>query len=326
MIKLSVDLLGSDKGERELLNGVLYALKENDNLFLYLCGHADVIESFFAEYKELQSRFRIVDAPMVISNNENPAEAMKTKPNASMIKAIRLCKEQEDIGGVVSCGATGGLMVTSIMILKTIPHATPTLLCEVNKIDGSRACIADCGANIDVRADKIISFAKIGTAYMKAMGIDNPKVMLLSNGAEDKKGTEFVKSANALLRNSSLNFCGNIEGSSVLSGDADVVVCDGFSGNILLKSLEGGANALIKEMERFSDSEYFKNNAEYKSFIKSMSNKYNYNTQGGAVLLGVNKPVIKGHGSATAETMKNIIELACSLVKNDITKQINALV
>lgn len=323
MIKIAVDLLGADKDELELLDGVIQALNEIPRLFTYLLGTEEKLKKALDEKGVDPNRYEVINAPEAITNHDNPMVAVRSKKSSSMIMGAALCREQDDIKAFVSCGATGCLMVAAMMIIKPLsPTIHPVLVCEFIKRNSKRVCLSDCGANLECNAEAILSFAKMGSAYMQAQGVENPKVALLSNGAEDSKGTTFIKEANALLRQSQLNFIGNIEGSSVLSCEADVIAADGYSGNILLKSLECGAVSVIKDIydyaEKLSDEEA----KCFNLLAEKLYKRYDYNTQGGAVLLGVNKPVIKGHGAATGETLYNIVKTAYTLAENDLTQKI----
>lgn len=323
MFKIAIDLLGADRDETELLSGVVTALNANPDLFAYVLGTKEKLEKALENKVYNKEQIEVIDAPDVITNHDNPMEAIRTKTNSSMIKGAALCRDNEDVGAFVSCGATGSLMVSSLFIIKPLsPSITPVLVCEFLKRDGEYICLADCGANLDCPADKIVSFAKMGSAYMSAKGVENPKVRLLSNGAEDSKGTNVIKEANALLKETNLNFLGNIEGSTVLESDADVIATDGYSGNVLLKTLECGANTVIKDIYDYADTLEGKDREHFRALADKLHRRYDYNTQGGAVLLGVKKPVIKGHGAATAETMESIVKIAYTLAKNNLIDKI----
>ena len=323
MIKIAVDLLGADRNETELLEGVIDAINENSDLFVYILGTKETLENILKNKGINPDRYEVIDSPEVITNTDNPMEVIRTKQNSSMIKGAALCRDNEDVGAFVSCGATGALMVSSMMIIKPLsPTMGPVLVCEFLKRDGKYICLSDCGANLDCPADRIVSFAKMGSAYMKAKGVENPVVRLLSNGAEDAKGTAVVKEANALLKESGINFAGNIEGSTVLESDADVIAADGYSGNVLLKTLECGAVSVIKDIYAHADSLDGEAKDAFKALADKLYKRYDYNTQGGAVLLGVKKPVIKGHGAATSETVLSIVRIAYTLAKNDLVDKI----
>ena len=323
MIKIAVDLLGADRNETELLGGVIDALNENDDLFVYILGTKEILEKELKCQGVSSDRYEVIDAPEAITNHDNPMEVIRTKQNSSMLKGITLARDNDEVGAFVSCGSTGVLMVASMMIIKPLsPSIGPVLVCEFIKRNGDYICLSDCGANLDCPADRIVSFAKMGSAYMKAKGVENPAVRLLANGAEDSKGTAVIKEANALLKESGLNFKGNIEGSTILESDADVIATDGYSGNILLKTLECGATSVIKDIRDYADTLEAEEKSKLLSLADRLYKRYDYNTQGGAVLLGVKKPVIKGHGAATAETMLSIVRIAYTLAKNNIVDKI----
>lgn len=311
MIKITADLGGADRPQTELAAGVLAASLKHDDLYLFVTGDREKLTPILGGRK----RIEIIDAPEVITNNDDPSEAFKEKKNSSLIRGMQLCKEDKEISGFVSCGPTGAIFVSAVMLLGRIARVSPMLTVELIRPDGSTFCVVDCGANVDVRPEKLVDFAKMGIAYMKAVGIEKPRVGLLSNGAEDKKGSDTVKKANVLLRESGLDFIGNVEGSSVLSGDADVIVCDGFSGNILLKTIEGSAKAVISELRALGLGG---------EALDAVYRKYDYNTQGGAVLLGTGLPIIKGHGAASSETVCSIILTAYRLAKNGLNEKIAA--
>lgn len=323
MIKLAVDLMGADKSETVLLEGVIDALNENDDLFVYVLGTKEILEKELNNKEVNSDRYEIIDCPEAITNHDNPMEVFRTKTESSMIKGLSLCSKNDEIGAFVSCGATGALMVSSMMILRPLsPSVTPVLLCEMLKKNGQYICLSDCGANLDCPSEAIVTFAKMGSIYMQAKGVEAPKVRLLSNGAEDSKGTAVIKEANKLLKESSLNFLGNIEGSKVLTTDADVIAADGYSGNVLLKTLESGTTTVISEIYDYAQTLEGEEKERLEALASSLTKKYDYNTQGGAVLTGVKKPVIKGHGSATGETVLSIIRIAYTLAKNNLVDKI----
>jgi glycerol-3-phosphate acyltransferase PlsX len=317
IVKIVVDLQGADRPQTELVNGALRAVRDNSGLYLYLCGDRRGLEGYMDKNGYRKERVEFIDAPNVITNEDDPAVILKTKPDSSLVKGMTLCRDDPGIGGFVSCGATGAIFVSALMILGKVVPVSPILLAELRKTDDTPFCLVDCGANVDCRAEKLVDFARMGIAYMKASGVEEPKVALLSNGAEDKKGSAVVRKANELLRGSALNFIGNVEAGGVLDGEADVIVCDGFSGNILLKSIEGSAKAVLSELRRMPD-------APASEALDKLFTKYDYNAQGGAVLLGTKLPIIKGHGAANSETIYNIINTAYRLAEHGLTEKIKA--
>lgn len=317
MIKIVVDLLGADNGPEELVNGAIKAAKENSELYLYLCGPKDKIED--AVKKSGLDNLCIVDCVDAITNYDKPVKAFKTKPNSSLVKGLTLAKEDDSVEAFVSCGSTGAVLVSSVFVLGRIGKVRPAL----SPILGGNHdfCIVDCGANVDTRIDELLDFAKMGKAYMEAYGVDNPKIGILSNGSEPGKGNDLVKEAyKALSEMEGYNFIGNVEGKNILTTEADVIVCDGFAGNIALKTIEGTALAIVKGLLDYGK----KNNCMdvIGAAVNDIMNKFDYNTKGGAVMLGVNKLVIKGHGAGVAETVYSIINQAYRLAKNELVKKI----
>lgn len=318
MTELAVDLLGADRPEEELCRGALAALENDGDLFLHLFGHRAVIENVLAGNPAVAGRYAAVDAPFEITNNLSPTEAME-HTDASLVQALHLCRDSEMVAGIVTCGATGSVLMGSILVLGRVGRQRPALLVELKNRNEESVCLLDCGANIDCRAPMLVDFAKLGDAYMRAAGCGNPRVALLSNGAEKKKGCATVKEAHALLEeNETLNFVGNIEPNHVLSGTADVVVCDGFHGNILLKCIEGTAKEVLAEIRaKLPDAD-----EETKRVLQHVYARYDYNTAGGAVLMGVKKQVMKGHGAATADTVTNMIALSAKLARNHLLERV----
>lgn len=321
MIHLAVDLLGADTPEEELCRGAVRALIGNPALFLHLCGHADVLSAVTAEIgaAEIAGRYEIVDAPVALSNNEDPMQAYQ-RTDASLCAAMRLAHEGA-AGGVITCGATGAVLVTSIMILGKLPRLRPILAVELTNPAGEPLLLLDCGANIDSRPELYPAFAHLGDAYMRCIGCSSPRIALLSNGAEAKKGCEAVKAAHALLAEQPFRFVGNIEATSALRGSADVIVCDGFHGNILLKSIEGSAKAALDEVAARLSAAGLES-AAVADILATVRRRYDYNTQGGALLLGVRKPVMKGHGSATGEAIVHMADRLALLCRNRFIERV----
>lgn len=321
MIHLAVDLLGADTPEEELCRGAVRALIGNPALFLHLCGHADVLSAVTAEIgaAEIAGRYEIVDAPVALSNNEDPMQAYQ-RTDASLCAAMRLAHEGA-AGGVITCGATGAVLVTSIMILGKLPRLRPILAVELTNPAGEPLLLLDCGANIDSRPELYPAFAHLGDAYMRCIGCSSPRIALLSNGAEAKKGCEAVKAAHALLAEQPFRFVGNIEATSALRGTADVIVCDGFHGNILLKSIEGSAKAALDEVSARLSAAGLES-AAVADVLATVRRRYDYNTQGGALLLGVRKPVMKGHGSATGEAIVHMADRLALLCRNRFIERV----
>lgn len=309
MIRLAVDLLGADCKEEELCRGALSALKNDSDLFLFLCGHAEAIAPLCEAEPTVTGRYEIIDSPAELTNHDDPMEGYKNE-NASMVKAMRLVKSGQ-AAGIVTCGATGCVLVSSIMLLGKLKGLRPILAVELQAAHGEPLLLLDCGANIDSRPELYPAFAHLGDAYMRSIGYASPRIALLSNGAEETKGCEAVKEAHRLLRSMPLNFIGNVEPTSALSGTVDVIVCDGFHGNLLLKSIEGVAKTVLAQLrERLSDAD-----ADTQVALKEIYDRYDFNARGGAILLGVKAPVMKGHGAATADAVTAMIDRMKKLVE-----------
>ena len=317
MVKVVVDLLGADNKPKDLISGAIKAANDNKDLYLYVCAPKSEIEEEVS--KAINKNVEIIDCNEAITNYDKPVKAFKTKPNSSLVKGLTFTRDNDDVDAFVSCGSTGAVLVSSVFVLGRIGKVRPAL----SPILGGHHefCIVDCGANVDTRIDELLDFAKMGKAYMEASGVGNPKIALLSNGSEPGKGNDLVKEAHQALSNmEGYNFIGNVEGKNILSSEAHVIVCDGFAGNIALKTIEGTAIEIVKGL-----IEYGKKNNCMDVIGKAVSeimNKFDYNTKGGAVMLGVNKLVIKGHGAAVNETIYSIINQAYNLTINGLIKKI----
>ncbi|MBR6322199.1 MAG: phosphate acyltransferase [Lachnospiraceae bacterium] len=323
MKKIAVDLKGADRPQEELLPGVIRALSSDPSLYINLLGDESVLLPLLDEAGVSPDRYRIIDSPDEVSNHDNPADVIRSKSNSSLMKGIMLCREDPEIGAYVSCGPTGALFVASIMVLGRIPHVTPVLLCEIIRDDGNRLCIADCGANIDCSEERLLTFARLGQVFMQTRGTKEPKIALLSNGSEPGKGNELVKKAYQLLEAAEdLDFIGNLEGTQVYSTEADVLVCEGFAGNILLKSLEGAAKSAVAHARKAAEMLEEPARSVMLSELQKVYDNYDYNSLGGAVLVGTNTPVVKGHGSADATTLFSIITIAAEIADNHLSDRV----
>lgn len=318
MIKIVVDLMGADKPSNQLVSGAIKAINENDDLMVTLCAKEEDIIPVLNTLSYNKEQVEIIDCKEEITNYDIPTKAFRKKPDSSLIKGLNLCNTDPLAKGFVSCGSTGAVLVSSMFILGKIEDVRPCLSCLILGNKGE-VLISDCGANVDCKPEQIVDFAKMGVAYMKAKGNNNPRVRLLSNGAEEKKGPDAVKEAHQMLKATDLNFLGNVEAKDVLSGTCDVVCADGFAGNTVIKAIEGTAKALFVDMLKKAKETSNKEEAlVLESTVKELMAKYDYNTLGGAILLGVKKPVIKGHGAGEAETFYNMIKEAYLLAKGNM--------
>lgn len=325
MKKIVVDCYGGDNAPEEIVKGALDALDAEKNLSLILTGNSDVLENLVTRHSD---RVEIIDAKEVITNDDSPTDAIRKKTESSMVKAFDALKERDDVGGFVSAGSTGAILTGAFMKLGRIKGISrPAMAALLPTSNGNEnVVLCDCGANVDCKPVNLLHFALMADAYARiTTGKNDVKVALLSNGTEDKKGSELNREAFALLKESTLNFVGNMEARDILSGKYDVVVADGFNGNIALKSLEG-AGLTIFDMLKKNVSEGGLR-AKFgalllKPALKKLKHTMDVNEKGGAVFLGTNKVVIKIHGSSKARSVTVGILQASTLAERDVVSAI----
>ncbi len=319
-MKILVDAFGGDNAPGEIVAGAVAALARNKDFTLGLTGRTAEIERVLSALTYDKSRVEIIDAPSVITCEEEPALAVRQKADSSMVVAFRLLRENA-ADAFVSAGSSGALLVGSTLKVGRIKGVNRPALCPVLPTvkEGKKVLLLDAGANADCKAVNLVQFAVMGGVYAKAaLGVKTPKVALLSNGTEDKKGNQLNHEAFPQLKAlKNVEFVGNIEARDIMSGDYDVVVADGFSGNVALKSMEGTISSLFSLMKaEFMSTARGKLGALMlrKSF-KNLKNSLDYNKYGGAVFLGVDKVVVKAHGSAKRESIENAVLQAAEAVK-----------
>lgn len=314
MIKIAVDAMGSDNGSKIVVEAVKQFLNDYKDVDLTVYGKKE-------ELVELEGITKIVDCREVMGMEDGALQIMRKK-ETSMIKAIEGAKEN-DMDGIVSAGSTGAFLTAATIYLKLIEGLQrAALVSPFPTINGKNVIILDIGANNENTPEHLVEFAKMGKVFAKTYNnLDAPRVYLLSNGAEEKKGSPVVKQAHQLLKNSNFEgFKGNIEARYVLSGEADVVVSGGFEGNVFLKGTEGAAKLVTSSLNKaFRKNIFTKIGYLFaKSGIKDMKKTLDYKNYGGAMLLGVNKVVVKGHGSSDARAFYNAIRVTYELIKKDM--------
>ncbi len=326
-MKILLDAFGGDNSPLEVIKGAIDYIAENGKAEVCLVGKEEVINKIFEENKFSKKGISILNADEVISCEESPTEAFRKKPNSSICVGLDSLK-LDGYGAFVSAGSTGALLTAAVFKAGRIKGVSrPALATLLPNLNGGKTMFLDCGANADSKPQNLLHFAIMADVYMKSVEkIENPKIALLSNGTEDKKGSELIHAVNPCLRNiSSINFIGNCEGRDILSGDYDIVVADGFSGNIALKSLEGAIGAMLSVLKT-NIKESKKASIGYKFFMQGAFKKtkkvLDYNAQGGAVFLGVKGVVVKTHGSSKAVAFKNSLFQAEKAVEYDISAQI----
>lgn len=322
MIRIAVDVYGGDNAPGCVIDGALEALRAMDDVSILFCGAQAEVEGLLNGREYDAQRVSIVDAPDIITNHESPTLAIRRKLNSSMVRAMDLVKKGE-ADAVVTAGSTGAALAGGIFRMGRIRGIDRPALGPVLPTSGEHPVILiDCGANADCKPDYLVQFALMGQAYMKGvMGIANPKVGLLNVGAEDEKGNELCKAVFPLLKDHpGVNFYGNVEARDVLTGVVQVIVCDGFSGNILLKSTEGAAQLIFSKLKKgLMSSVRSKLGAlMVKPALKTVKNELDYEQYGGAALLGVKGALVKAHGSSKGHAYACAIAQAHTMVKGGV--------
>lgn len=320
---IAVDAAGGDYYPKNPVSGALAALDERSDLQIIFVGPQDVIEKELNEYQYPADRVDITDAPEVIGMHESPAQAVKTKSKSSIVTGLKL-NANDDAQAFVSAGNTGALMAASAFILGRLDGVIrPSIATIYPNIRGIGLMI-DVGANLEVKPEMLHQFGTMGEIYArKVMNIEKPRVGLLNVGEEEEKGTECLRSANKLLQNLP-NFIGNVEGRDILFGNADVFVCDGYVGNILLKFGETIPSTfehiLLKEIERQQiSSDQVK---VISNLLKKAFEPFDYQRVGGVPFLGVNGVSLVGHGGSTTTAIKNMVLSAARMVDEKVNSKI----
>lgn len=323
MLKVAVDAMGGDFAPEINIVGAYEAALDNE-IEIILVGNEDTIKDFLQEKKQLKGRITVFHTKDRILMDENVSTAIRRK-DTSMRKAVELVKSGK-ADAVLSAGNSGAMMALSFLLLGKLPNVDRPAIATVMPCLKGHFILLDAGANVDCRAEHLLQFAFMGDAYHKALfNSKAPQIALLSIGEEGSKGNEATKVAFKLLQETNLNFIGNIEGKDIFFGSADVVVCDGFVGNIVLKVGEGLAEALMKMLKR-DIAELITGRLGYmmiKSAVKSFRKKVDYSEYGGALLLGINGTSLICHGRSSAKAIKNAIKVASEMAKKEIYRRIS---
>jgi len=320
---IGVDINGSDNGPKTIIDGALAAINLNEDIIVTFFGDEKEIKDYLSDRYD-KKRIRIVHAPDVISNYDSPTEAVRQKKESSVVKAMEYLAAK-DADAVVSAGSTGAVLTAATLIARRIPGVKRPALAPIFPTIKGPMLLIDCGANNDCRPEFLEQFAVMGSLYMKHLFcIDNPRVALINNGAEPGKGNALTKEAYKLIEKLPINFVGNIEPRYILDGNADVAVCDGFIGNMVLKTTEGVAKTLFTIMKKeFTSSFKTKMGALLlKSSLKNIKSMLDYTEHGGAILLGINGGVIKGHGSSDPKSIQICVTQARDFAKSGIINDI----
>lgn len=325
LVHVAVDAMGGDNAPLEIVKGAVEAVRESNKVKVFLVGKEDAIKKELEKYEYPAEQVEIVHASEVIETAEPPVNAIRKKKDSSIVKAMYMVKNGE-CDAYVSAGSTGATLVGGQVIVGRIKGVErPPLAPLIPTMDGV-ALLIDCGANVDSRPSHLVQFAKMGSVYMESiMGVKNPRVALVSNGAEEEKGNALVKETFPLLKNCpDINFVGNIEARDIPQGAADVVVCEAFVGNVILKMYEGVGYALIKKVKQgMMTSLRSKIGALLvKPALKETLKSFDLEAYGGAPLLGLNGLVVKTHGSSKAIEVKNSILQCITFKEQNINQKI----
>lgn len=319
-MKVALDAMGGDYAPEVTISGAIEAVSEYDDIEVTLVGDRPKIEACLKERRYPHGRITVYHASEVVQMHESPSIALRKKKDSSIRKTVELVKN----GGAhaaVSAGHSGVAMATSLFILGKLPNVDRPAIATLMPSLSGYFVLLDAGANVDCNPQNLLQFAHMGSAYCKAiLNSSSPRVALLSIGEEDTKGNELTKEAFKLMRNSDMNFIGNMDGKDIFSGQADVIVCDGFIGNIVLKVSEGLAETILKMLKR-EISNVTTGKLGYlmiKPAIRNFKKRTDYSEYGGAPLLGINGVCIISHGRSSARAIKHAILVASEMAKKRV--------
>jgi glycerol-3-phosphate acyltransferase PlsX len=324
-MKIALDAMGGDYAPSEIVKGAIEALPEIKSTIV-LVGNKTLIDKELNKYKFDNHRIEIVHAEQVIEMHEHPAFAVKEKEDSSIVKSIKLIKE-EKVDGVVSAGNTGAVMSSALLYLGRLKGIKrPAITTVLPTINNTPTIMLDIGANVDCKKEYLVQFALMGKIYMESIfGIENPKIALLNIGEEEGKGNQLVQETYSLLKNNPyFNFYGNVEGKDLFKGIVNIIICDGFVGNIAIKTAEGVAETLFELISKELKSSWWSIilalllKPKFRNVKKSMD----YSEFGGAPLLGINGNVIISHGRSKSKAIKNALKLAERVINLKINDKI----
>ncbi len=325
MTRVAVDAMGGDNAPVEIVKGAVDAVNANQKIKVYLTGKEDVVKAELSKYTYDTERIEVVNADEVIETAEPPVLAIRKKKNSSIVVALNLVKDGT-CDAFVSAGSSGAVLVGGQLIVGRIRGIERPPLAPLIPTEKGCSLLIDCGANVDARPSHLVQFAKMGSVYMESvMGVEKPRVAIVNIGAEEEKGNALVKETFPLLKNCpEINFIGSIEARDIPTGYADVIVCEAFAGNIILKLYEGVGATLIKKVKAgMMTSLRSKIGALLvKPALKKTLKTFDLQEYGGAPLLGLNGLVVKTHGSSKAIEIKNSILQCVTFKEQKINEKI----
>ena len=324
-MKIVIDAFGGDKAPFEIIEGAVLATQKHKSLEIILTGDENIINSYFSEHNLSKDRISIINAPNVIANDEVPTLAIK-KEGTSLGEAFNVLKTDDSVSALISCGNTGAILAGGFLNIGRIKGVSrPALSPFLPTRKRTRVLLLDCGANAECKPINLCHFAVMGSVYFSEItGVEKPRVALLSNGTEEHKGNELTKKAFEMIKTLPINFIGNVEARDIVSGDVDVVVADGFTGNIALKSIEGAVKLAMSEVKSAIKSSliakfgYLFMTRAFKQVKQTMD----YKKYGGSPFLGTKKLIIKSHGDTDRYTLLSAVEQAMECASNNVNEKI----
>lgn len=325
LVNVCVDAMGGDNAPLEVVKGSIEAVNESTGVKVFLVGQEAAIKAELSKYKYDESRVEIVNAEEIIDPNEPPVLAIRKKKDSSIVKGLELTREGK-CDAFVSAGSTGAVLVGGQVIVGRLKGVERPPLAPLIPNTKGVSLLIDCGANVDARSSHLVQFAKMGSVYMESiMGIKNPRVAIVNIGAEEEKGNALVKETYPLLKACpDINFVGSIEARDIPNGDADVIVCEAFTGNVILKMYEGVAAALVSVIKKslLTNLKSKIGGLLIKKTLKKTLKGFSVEDYGGAPLLGLNGLVIKTHGSSKANEIKNSVLQVITCKEQHINEKI----
>ncbi len=327
-MKIIIDAMGGDNAPQAIVEGAVSAQREFGVDIVLVGRENEVVSCLKPLGAENDPHISVVNADEVIDMHDDPATAVRRKKNSSMTVALEMLRGGKG-DAAISAGSTGALLTGATLLVRRIKGIRRAAMAPVIPNGGKGVVLIDCGANVECTAEYLLQFGYMGSFYSRSiLGCDNPRVGLLNNGSEDTKGTALCKEAYALLREASdagrLNFIGNVEGTDVFSGEVDVIVTDGYSGNILLKTIEGTVKFLMKNIKAsLMKSPKTKLGALLiKKDLSGLKRLMDVSEVGGTAFIGITRPVIKAHGSSNARAIRSAVKQAISFVNAHVTEEI----
>ena len=327
--RVALDAMGGDNAPAEVVKGAVDAVNKRNDIKIFLVGQKVPVERELSLYTYPKEQIEIVDAPEVIEMAEPPVLAIRRKKQSSIVVGMNMVKNKE-ADAFVSAGSSGAVLVGGQVIVGRIKGIQRPPLAPLIPTERGVSLLIDCGANVDARAEHLVQFAKMGSIYMEhVVGVKNPKVALVNIGAEEEKGNALVKETFPLLKAcEDINFVGSIEAREIPHGYADVIVCEAFTGNVILKLYEGVASTLMSAVKQgmMSSLKSKIGALMVKPALKSTLKQFDTAQYGGAPLLGLNGLVVKTHGSSKAAEIKNTILQCAVFQEQDINQKIKTYI